>query len=99
MPLAISLVSGAITAAVGTIAGEHTVAAIDNARNEIALAVGVGHALMVDGGLCLGAELRPYVVEHALKLAHLVEGERGTTVALNAALALAGVEVAAKAFG
>lgn len=54
---------------------------------------------MVDGGLCLGAELRPYVVERPLKLAHLVEGERGTTVALNAALALAGVEVAAKAFG
>ena len=92
-------ICGAEAAAVGTIAGEDTVLAIDNTGDEVAFAVGVGNALGVDQTLGLGAEVWPDIVEYGLEMSHFVHGQWGTAVAFHAALPFAGFEIAAEAFG
>lgn len=91
-------VGGTKAAAFSIIARKDTILAIDDARHEVALAIGVGHALAVDSGLGRSTEFGPHFIEHAFELAYFVECERGATVAFDAALAFAGIEVAAEAF-
>ena len=76
------------------VVGEDAVLTADDAGDEVAVAVGVGHALTVDDGLCRGREVGPYGIERVFYLANLVERHRGTGIAFNTAGTLAGTQVA-----
>lgn len=81
------------------VAGEHTVLAVDNACHQLAVAVGVGHSLMVDDALCLGGQVGPYGVETLLQLTDLIEGDGCAGISFDAACAMAGIEVTTEIFG
>jgi len=76
------------------VVGEDAVLTADDAGDEVAVTVGVGHALTVDDGLCRGREVGPYGIERVFYLANLVERHRGTGIAFNTTGTLAGTQVA-----
>ena len=86
-------------AVVTVIAGEDAVSAPDDARHEIAIAVGIGHALAVDDRLRRCRKHGPYVVQHFFHAGYLVQGNGCAVSTLDAADALALLIVATEAFG
>lgn len=78
---------------------EDAVLAVDNACHEVALTVGICHALPLYRCLCTGGEVRPYGIEAVLEMAYLVKRDRRSGVALYTALSLAGLKVATELFG
>ena len=78
------------------IAGEDTVLATNDARHQVALLVGIGHALAVYNGLGLGREFGPSLVEQLFDLSYLVHRHGRACIALYAAGTLAGRKVAAE---
>lgn len=81
------------------IIGEHTVLPPHDAGHKIAFLVGVDHALTVYHGLSRGREVAPRHVYGIFNLHHFVECHGCSGIAFNAALALAGGQVAAELFG
>lgn len=81
------------------VTGEHTVFAVDDAGHEVALLVGVGHALAVDDGLGRGTQVAPDGVEGVFDVCHFVEADGRAGIALDAAGATAGIKVATELFG
>ena len=77
-------------------ASEDAVVAVDDACDEVSLAVGVCDALLVYDRLRRGGEVVPNGVENILELRHLVEGDGRASVADDAAASLAYSEVAAE---
>ena len=82
--------------ALAVVAGEDTVLAVDYARNHVAVAVAVSHALLVDDSLCLSRKVVPDAVQTVFQFTYLVHQHRRTGIALYAADALALVVVAAE---
>ena len=79
-------------------AGEHTVSAVDNASDEVALFVDIGYALTVDHSLGLCRQLGPDGFYGLFYGSHLVEGDRGTCVTFYTAGTVTGIEVTAELF-
>ena len=90
---------GAIVKSEVVVAGEDAILSPHDAGDEVAVAVGIGHALAVDDGLCRGMQMGPHGVEAILDGHHLVERHGCARVALDATSAVACREVATKLFG
>ena len=71
-------------------------AALDESRHFVALAVDVAHAVGLDFALCRRQEVVPYFGEYLADGVGFARFERRAGIAVEAALAVAGVEVAAK---
>jgi hypothetical protein len=80
-----------------TIIGKDTVLATDNTGDEVAFAVSIGHALLVDNSLRLCREVWPHVVKQTLYFTYLIECYGGTGIAFDTADALALRQVATEA--
>ena len=80
------------------IAGKDAVTSIDDARHEVAVSIGIGHALPVDDMLGRRREVGPHRVKCIFHGTNLIEGHRCARIALHTATALALVKVAAEAF-
>ncbi len=91
-----SLLESAEAHAIGAVAGEHTVLALDNLSDEVALDVAVGHAFLFNSLFGSGEKIVPYLREHTLDLLFLLIRDRSTGIALDATFTEAFFEVAAK---
>lgn len=88
-----------VAAAVLVVAGKHTVLAVDNGGDEVAVGIGVRHALPgyePAGGF---GEQRLGLGQHLLQLFHLIGQQRGARLAFNTTGSAAGLEVAAETAG
>ena len=81
------------------VTGENAVLTAYDACNEVALLIGICHALTVDHGLSLHREVGPHGVEHVLNLGNLVHRDRCPGIALDAAGTFASIQVAAELLG
>ena len=77
---------------------EGTISPTDDACDQFAFAVRIGHTLLVDDGLCSGCELWPKVVELCLDVCYFVECDRCSGIALLAASSMTALDVAAEVF-
>ena len=71
------------------VAGENTVLATYDTRHEVALLVGIGHALLVDNGLCQSREILPHRIHTFLYLRDFLHRHRRTRIPLHATDTLA----------
>lgn len=97
--MAVGTLEGTEARAIVGVAGEGAVLAIDNRCDEVALVVGVGHALPVDDALGRGGKGGPDGVETVFDVANLVERDGRAGVALDATSTVAGVEVTTETLG
>ena len=81
------------------ITSEHAILAVHNARHQVAVTVGISHALSVDHALGRSRKLGPNLVETGLNAPYLVERYRCAGIALDTAPPLAGIEITAEFFG
>ena len=84
---------------VAVVTVKDTVPAVDDAGDEVAVLVGIGHALSVDDTLSGCAEVAPDGIQSFFNACNLVDGDRCSGIALDAADALALLVVAAEALG
>ena len=80
------------------VTGENTVASVNDACNEIAVGIGISHALTVDDSLRRRTEVVPYLIEHVLQFAHFFGRKRCSGIAVNTAFAFASFQIAAEKF-
>ena len=99
LALAAYLFEGAEAAAVLVVTGKHAVAAAHDTRHEVAVGVGVCHALLVNHRLRRGTEVGPCRIERVFYFRHLFEQQGRAGIAFYAARAAACREVAAEIFG
>ena len=81
------------------VAGKHTILTIHDARHQIAFNIGISHALLIYDSLGRGREIIPNYIQRILNLHNLIQGNRSSRIAFDAALALAGIKVATEFFG
>ena len=91
--LTVCLVDGTVAATV-VVAGEDTVLAIDDTCHQFTYSIGIDHSLILDDSLRLSAQFVPNNVGSFFQSLHLVEADRGSGIALNAAGTLAGGKIA-----
>ena len=92
-------IGGAKTKSVFVVACETTFAAADDAGDEVAVAVAIGHSLFVEHFARTGTELHAHGGEHALEFATLLGRDGSAGFAFDAAGAATGGEIATKMFG
>ena len=78
------------------VAGEDAVLAVDDGRYHVAFLVYVGHALLVYDGLGGSGQVVPYGIKVLFYLCCFLKGNRGSGIALDAALPVALGQVAAE---
>ena len=76
--------------------GESAVTTMNNTGHEFALNIGIGHALALDDTLCRSRHERPCGIQRQLNLGHLIQCDRRTGIAFDAAGTSASLEVAAE---
>ncbi len=76
------------------ITGEHTVLAMDDARNQIALDISICDPLLVDNALRRRCKVIPHLIERVLYRHHLVKGNRRAGITLHTTLPLAFRQIA-----
>ena len=81
------------------IACKHTVLTIHDASHQITFDVCISHALLVDDSLGRSREVIPYHIQRILNLHDLIHGDRSARITLDAAFALASIQVATKFLG
>ena len=81
------------------VAGKHTILTIHDARHQIAFNIGISHALLIYDSLGRSREIIPNHIQRILYLHDLIQGNRSSRIAFNAAFALAGIKVATEFFG
>ena len=92
--LAIRLLDGAIAHAILAVASEHAVLSTHNLGHAVAFFVDIAHTIGFDFALRLRQQIVPNLRQDALQLGIFFIADGCTGVALNAALAVAAVEVA-----
>lgn len=94
--LTVGAVDGALAHATRSIAGKDAVFAVDYGGDKFAVGVEIGNAIFLDFPLCLRQQVVPNVGQNFLEFLELIVGYRCSGVALDAASAFAGIDVAAK---
>ena len=98
--LAVCLVDGADAHAARQIGGKHAILAVNNLGNDFAFGVEIAHPMLLNLLLRAWKQVVPNHGEHFFQFFKLFFGDWSPCVALNAACAQAGINIAAeKAFG
>ena len=93
--MAVGLFQCAVAAAI-LMAGKHAVLAIADRGNQIALFIGVCHALPVYHLLRTGMQVAPHHIQCLFYLCHFLKGYGCSRIAFHTANAMTGIQVAAK---
>lgn len=94
--LAVGAVDGTLAHASRSIAGEDAVFAVDDGGDELTVGVEISNAVFLDFSLCLRQQIVPDVGQNFLEFLELIVGYWCSGIALDAAGALAGIDVATK---
>ena len=72
---------------------EDAILAPYDARDEVALLIGIRHTLLVNHRLCRSREITPYIIQTRLDFSDFIEGYRCSGIALDTTLALTDTKV------